>query len=55
VRVLAREGRFLFGVYRREMPTIRYLAAMDKLLGAPIATRNWNTVVAIREVLEAGS
>ena len=54
VRVLAREGRFLFGVYRREMQTIRYLAAMDGLFGAPIATRNWNTVVDIREVLQAG-
>ncbi len=54
VRVLAREGRFLFGLYRRQMQTIRQLGAMDKLFGTPITTRNWNTIAAIRKVLEDG-
>jgi uncharacterized protein (DUF1697 family) len=54
VRVLARKGRFLFGVYRRQMRTIRQLGAMDRLFGAPITTRNWNTIAAIRKVLEDG-
>ncbi|MGO9831191.1 MAG: hypothetical protein ACLPJH_13730 [Myxococcaceae bacterium] len=54
VRVLAREGRFLFGVYRRQMRTIGQLGAMERLFGTPITTRNWNTIAAIREVLEDG-
>ena len=54
VKVLAREGRFLFGVYRRQMQTIRQLGAMDRLFGAPVTTRNWNTIAAIRKVLEDG-
>jgi len=55
VRILARESRFLFGLYRRQMPTIRHLGTMDGLFGMPVITRNWNTVAAIVKSLEAGS
>jgi uncharacterized protein (DUF1697 family) len=55
VKVLARRGRFLFGIYRREMKTITCLNAIDTLFGAPATTRNWNTVRAIRKVLETHS
>jgi uncharacterized protein (DUF1697 family) len=51
VRVLAMESRFLFGLYRRRMQTIRHLGAMDLLFGVPITTRNWNTIAAIAKVL----
>ncbi len=54
VRVLAREGRFLFGVYRRQMQTIGQLGKMERLFGTPITTRNWNAIAAIGKVLENG-
>lgn len=47
VRILGREGRFLYGLYRRHMKTIGYLGTLDKLFGVPATTRNWNTVCAI--------
>jgi uncharacterized protein (DUF1697 family) len=51
VRVIASEGQFVFGEYRRHMKTIRYLGQIDKLYGAPATTRNWNTIVAILRIL----
>jgi len=51
LRVLARDGRFVFGVYRRHMHVIRYLSALDRLFDVPITTRNWNTIAAIANVL----
>jgi hypothetical protein len=33
VRVIASEGQFVFGVYRRHMKTIGYLGQIDKLYG----------------------
>lgn len=52
VRVLASENRFVFGEYRRHMKTIGYLGQIDRLYGAPAATRNWNTIVAILRILK---
>ena len=52
LKVLAIQDRFLFGVYRREMKAIRCFGDLDKLLGAPGAIRNWNTIRAILKVLE---
>lgn len=54
VRILARENRYVFGVYRRHMKTIRYLGHLDKLFGVPATTRNWNTISAIAGVLQGG-
>ena len=51
VNVLAREGRFVVGVYRRDMKVIGYLGALDRLFGVPLTTRNWNTLTAIAKVL----
>lgn len=53
MRILARENRFVVGLYRRQMKAIGYLASMDRVLGVPVTTRNWNTITAIAEVLEA--
>ena len=55
VRVLASEGRFVFGMYRRHMKTIGYLGQIDKLYGAPATTRNWNTIAAILRILKSDS
>lgn len=51
LRVLARDGRFAFGLYRRHMKAIGYLGALDRLFGVPVTTRNWNTIAAILRVL----
>jgi uncharacterized protein (DUF1697 family) len=53
LKVLARDGRFVFGLYRRHMKVIGYLNALDRLLGVPVTTRNWNTITAIAKVLES--
>jgi uncharacterized protein (DUF1697 family) len=52
VRVMASERQFVFGMYRRHMKTIGYLGQIDKLYGAPVTTRNWNTIVAILRILK---
>jgi uncharacterized protein (DUF1697 family) len=51
VKVLARERRFLVGIYRRRMRTIGQLKSLDRLFGTPAATRNWKTMTAIAETL----
>lgn len=52
VRVMASEGQFVFGMYRRHMKTIGYLGQIDKLYGVPATTRNWNTIIAIVRILK---
>ena len=52
VRILARESRFVLGLYRRHMKVIGYLGTLDRLFGVPLTTRNWNTITAIANVLD---
>ncbi len=52
VRVLAREGRFVVGLYRRRMKAISFLGKLDRVFGVPVTTRNWNTITAVAKVLE---
>ena len=52
VRLIASKDRFVFGVYRRHMKTIKYLGQVDKMFGATATTRNWNTINAIVRVLK---
>lgn len=47
LKILARDNRFVFGVYRRHMKVISYLGTLDRLFGVPATTRNWNTITAI--------
>lgn len=51
LKILAGEGRFVFGLYRRHMKVIGYLGTLDRLFGVPVTTRNWNTITAIARVL----
>ena len=51
LQVLACDHRFIIGQYRRHMKVIGYLGALDRLFGAPVTTRNWNTIAAIGRVL----
>jgi len=53
VRVMASEGQFVFGMYRRHMKTISYLGQIDKLFRVPATTRNWNTITGIVRILKA--
>jgi|SRR5579864_854514 len=51
LQILARDDRFVFGVYRRHMKVISYLGTLDRLFGVPVTTRNWNTIATIAKVL----
>lgn len=54
LQVVARDRRFVLGMYRRHMKTIGYLGMLDRFFGVPVTTRNWNTISAIGNVLAAG-
>jgi uncharacterized protein (DUF1697 family) len=54
VRIIARKGRFICGVYRRHMKTIGYLGQLDRLGGVSTTTRNWNTIEKILQILKRG-
>jgi uncharacterized protein (DUF1697 family) len=51
LKVIAIQGRFVLGLYRREMKAISYLGKVEKLLGVPVTTRNWNTIEKVVKVL----
>jgi len=51
LRILARDNRFVFGLYRRHMKVITYLGRLDRLFGVRVTTRNWKTITAIARVL----
>ena len=52
VRLIAAQGQFVFGTYRRHMKTISHLGKIDSLFGAPATTRNWNTIEAVLRILK---
>lgn len=54
LKVVARYGRFVLGVYRRDMKVIGYLGRLDEIFRVPTTTRNWNTMTRIAKVLSAG-
>jgi hypothetical protein len=51
LKLIAIEDRFAFGLYRRQMRAITYLSQVEKRMGVPVTTRNWNTISAIIKVL----
>lgn len=54
VRVVAHDGRFLVGLYRRQMRVISCLGSLDRVFGVPLTTRNWNTITSIAKALTVG-
>ncbi len=54
LKILGRQNRFVFGLYRRQMKAIGYLGKLDRIFGVPVTTRNWNTIAAIATVLDDG-
>jgi hypothetical protein len=51
LRVIARDRRFVVGLYRRQMTVIRYLGMLDRVFGVPATTRNWHTITSIARAL----
>jgi uncharacterized protein (DUF1697 family) len=51
LKVIAIQGRFVLGLYRRQMKAISYLGKIEKLLGVAATTRNWNTIQKVVQIL----
>ena len=51
LKIIAIQGRFVLGLYRRQMKAIGYLGKIEKLLGVPATTRNWNTIEKVAKIL----
>jgi uncharacterized protein (DUF1697 family) len=51
LKVIAIRGRFVLGLYRRQMKAIGYLGKIEKLFGVPATTRNWNTIEKVVKIL----
>ena len=52
LKIIAIQDRFVLGLYRRQMKAISYLGKIEKRLGVPVTTRNWNTIGRIAKILE---
>ena len=55
LKIIAIENRFVLGLYRRQMKAISYLGKIEKLLGVPVTTRNWNTIEKVAKILRPDS
>jgi uncharacterized protein (DUF1697 family) len=53
LKIIAIQGRFVLGLYRRQMKAIGYLSKIEKLLGVAGTTRNWNTIEKVAKILAA--
>src|SRR5881398_1803154 len=51
LKIIAIQDRFVLGVYRRQMKAISYLGKIEKRLGVPTTTRNWNTIEKVATIL----
>jgi uncharacterized protein (DUF1697 family) len=51
LKIIAIQNRFVLGLYRRQMKAISYLGKIEKLLGVPVTTRNWNTLQKVSTIL----
>jgi uncharacterized protein (DUF1697 family) len=51
LKVIAIREKFILGLYRRQMKAIGYLGKIEKVLGVPATTRNWNTIEKIVKLL----
>jgi len=54
LKIIAIRGRFVLGLYRRQMKAITYLGKIEKLLGVPATTRNWNTIEKVVKIFRSG-
>ena len=51
LKIIAIQGRFVLGLYRRQMKAIGYLGKIEKLLGVPATTRSWSTIEKVATIL----
>jgi uncharacterized protein (DUF1697 family) len=51
LKIIAIEGRFVLGLYRRQMKAISYLGKIEKVFGVPATNRNWNTIEKVAKIL----
>jgi uncharacterized protein (DUF1697 family) len=51
LKIISIQGRFVLGLYLREMKAISYLGKVEKLLGVAVTTRSWNTIQKIAQIL----
>jgi uncharacterized protein (DUF1697 family) len=51
LKIIAIQDRFVLGLYRRQMKAISYLGKIEKRLGVPVTTRNWNTIEKVARIL----
>ena len=51
LKIISIQDRFVLGLYRRQMKAISYLGKIEKLLGVPATTRNWNTIEKVAKIL----
>jgi len=51
LKIIAIQDRFVLGLYRRQMKAISYLGKIEKLLGVPATTRNWDTIQKVVQIL----
>jgi uncharacterized protein (DUF1697 family) len=50
LKIVAIRGRFVLGIYRREMKAIGYLGKIEKIFGVG-TVRNWNTILKVLKTL----
>ena len=55
LKIVGVHGRIVLGVCRREMKAITYLGQLDKIVGVPVTTRSWNTILTIARTLKGGA
>jgi uncharacterized protein (DUF1697 family) len=51
LKIIAIQGRFVLGLYRRQMKAIGYLGKIEKRMGVPVTTRSWGTIEKIVKIL----
>jgi uncharacterized protein (DUF1697 family) len=54
LKIIAIQGKFVLGLYRREMKAISYLGKIEKKFGVAATTRSWNTIEKVAEILRDG-
>src|SRR5207302_10878183 len=55
LKIIAIQDRFVLVLYRRQMKAISYLGKIEKRLGVPVTTRNWNTIEKVAKILRENS
>jgi uncharacterized protein (DUF1697 family) len=54
LKIIAIQGRFVLGLYHRQMKAIGYLGKIEKQFGVPLTTRNWNTIEKVVKIHRDG-